>query len=113
MRMSSRKSISDSISSLISPDRSSGETVRQRVQTGMKHVCATCTHGTGNTPAKDYIYRSVLHAYVEQLLLTAAPIEFYVEGTRTRTGRPLVAKSGLFSVLMEAHLHCACACAFV
>ena len=76
---------------------------------GMSTPAATPTEArqrlrSGSTPAKDYIYRSVLHSYIEQLMLGGETIEFYAEGTRTRTGRPLLPKAGLFSVLMEAFL---------
>jgi len=44
----------------------------------------------------------VLHTYIEELLVEGESIEFYVEGTRTRHGRPLAPKAGLFSILVDA-----------
>ncbi|KAK6753338.1 hypothetical protein RB195_012750 [Necator americanus] len=46
---------------------------------------------------KDVIYRAVLHSYVEQLLKKGLCIEFFLEGTRCRFGKPLLPKHGLIS----------------
>jgi len=40
--------------------------------------------------------------YMEQLLINYEFLEFFVEGGRTRSGKPLVPKGGLLSVVMDA-----------
>ncbi|XP_065919777.1 glycerol-3-phosphate acyltransferase 1, mitochondrial-like isoform X2 [Dysidea avara] len=50
---------------------------------------------------KDVLYRKVLHEYLEQLLKKGQYVEFFVEGSRTRTGKPSIPKGGLVSVLVD------------
>ncbi|XP_052771964.1 glycerol-3-phosphate acyltransferase 1, mitochondrial-like [Mya arenaria] len=50
---------------------------------------------------KDMLYRSVLHSYMEQLLCYGEFLEFFLEGGRSRTGRPLLPKGGLLSVIVD------------
>jgi glycerol-3-phosphate O-acyltransferase len=52
----------------------------------------------------DRIYTAVLRAYVKHLLRDGFPQEFYVEGTRSRTGRLLSPKTGLVSMEVDAWL---------
>ncbi len=51
----------------------------------------------------DVIYRLTFEAYLFYLLKTGKPIEFFFEGGRTRSGKLLSPKFGLFTMLMEAH----------
>ena len=51
----------------------------------------------------DIVYRLTFEAYLYYLLRTGKPIEFFFEGGRTRSGKLLSPKFGLFTMLMEAH----------
>uniref|UniRef100_A0A1I7XI58 PlsC domain-containing protein n=1 Tax=Heterorhabditis bacteriophora TaxID=37862 RepID=A0A1I7XI58_HETBA len=51
---------------------------------------------------KDALYRAVLHSYIEQMLKKGLSIEFFLEGTRSRFGKPLIPKHGLISNVVEA-----------
>lgn len=53
---------------------------------------------------KDTIYRAVLHTYMMQCLRSGHNIEFYIEGGRTRTGKPNMPKGGLLSVIVDAYM---------
>ncbi|BDG08062.1 1-acyl-sn-glycerol-3-phosphate acyltransferase [Anaeromyxobacter paludicola] len=50
----------------------------------------------------DRIYTATLRAYVKQLLRDGFPQEFYLEGGRSRTGKLLFPKTGLFSMEVDA-----------
>jgi len=52
----------------------------------------------------DRIYTAVLRAYVKQLLRDRFPQEFFLEGGRSRTGKLLFPKTGLFSMEVDAWL---------
>jgi glycerol-3-phosphate O-acyltransferase len=52
----------------------------------------------------DRIYTAALRAYVKQLLRDRSPQEFYLEGGRSRTGKLLFPKTGLFSMEVDAWL---------
>ncbi len=52
----------------------------------------------------DRIYTATLRAYVKQLLRDGFPQEFYPEGGRSRTGKLLFPKTGLFSMEVDAWL---------
>jgi glycerol-3-phosphate O-acyltransferase len=54
-----------------------------------------------NGNGKDVLYRAVLHEYMEQLLKKGQNIEFFLEGSRSRSGKPVHPKGGLLSVLVE------------
>lgn len=41
---------------------------------------------------KDILYRAVLHTYMTECLRAGHNIEFYIEGGRTRTGKPCLPK---------------------
>jgi glycerol-3-phosphate O-acyltransferase len=49
----------------------------------------------------DLLYRSIFEEYVQQLLLHGHTLEFFIEGTRSRTGKNLPPK---------VRVVCACAC---
>lgn len=51
----------------------------------------------------DHLYKLVFEAYVFYLLETGQIVEFFFEGGRTRTGKLLKPKYGLFQMLLEAH----------
>lgn len=42
--------------------------------------------------SKDYIYRRLLQTYLQQAITAGENIEFFIEGTRTRTGKPCTPK---------------------
>ncbi len=47
------------------------------------------------------LYKMVFRAYLWKLVREGYPIEFFMEGGRSRTGKPLPPKLGLLSMLME------------
>lgn len=51
----------------------------------------------------DYLYKLTFEAYVYWLLQTNQIVEFFFEGGRTRTGKLLPPKFGLFQMLLEGH----------
>lgn len=51
---------------------------------------------------KDILYRAVLQTYLLELLKKGESLEFFLEGGRTRTGRAIIPKGGLLSVIVEA-----------
>ncbi|XP_005996338.1 glycerol-3-phosphate acyltransferase 1, mitochondrial [Latimeria chalumnae] len=51
---------------------------------------------------KDVLYRSLLHGYVEELLRQQQFLEIFLEGTRSRSGKPSLAKAGLLSIIVES-----------
>lgn len=53
---------------------------------------------------KDHIYKAVLHTYMNECLRAGHNIEFFLEGGRTRTGKPCMPKYGIFSVIIEAFM---------
>lgn len=53
--------------------------------------------------ASDILYKLTLEAYLYYLLKTGRPIEFFFEGGRSRTGKLLPPKYGLYSMLLHAH----------
>lgn len=50
------------------------------------------------------VYSAVLHEYVKQLVGMGAPIEYFIEGGRSRTGRLLKPKLGMLSMTVDAWL---------
>lgn len=52
---------------------------------------------------KDLIYKLTFEAYIYYLLKTNKVVEFFFEGGRSRTGKLLSPKFGLFQMLLEAH----------
>ncbi|OUR97882.1 hypothetical protein A9Q84_06710 [Halobacteriovorax marinus] len=55
--------------------------------------------------AHDVLYKTTLEAYLFYLLMNQKPIEFFFEGGRSRTGKLLPPKYGLYQMLFEAHSH--------
>uniref|UniRef100_A0A8C5AYM8 Glycerol-3-phosphate acyltransferase 1, mitochondrial n=1 Tax=Gadus morhua TaxID=8049 RepID=A0A8C5AYM8_GADMO len=55
-------------------------------------------NGTGK---KDVLYRSLLHAYTEELLRQQQFLEVYLEGTRSRSGKPSPAHAGMLSIVVD------------
>lgn len=53
---------------------------------------------------KDYVYKAVLHTYMNLCLKAGHNIEFFLEGGRTRTGKPCMPKYGVLSVIVESFL---------
>lgn len=53
---------------------------------------------------KDLIYKTVLHTYMNTCLRAGHNIEFFLEGGRTRTGKPCMPKYGILSVILETLL---------
>lgn len=51
---------------------------------------------------KDVVYRALLHTYMQKALVAGHNIEFFIEGGRTRTGKPCMPKSGVLSVIIDA-----------
>ena len=55
------------------------------------------------TFARDHLYRLTLEAYIYFLLESGHPIEFFFEGGRSRTGRLLPPRYGLYQMILEAY----------
>ena len=53
---------------------------------------------------KDYVYRAVLQTYMQELLRHNENFEFFVEGGRSRSGKPLYPKGGLLSAIVQSYL---------
>ncbi len=51
----------------------------------------------------DNLYKITFQAYIYYLLKTNKVVEFFFEGGRTRTGKLLPPRYGLFSMLLDAH----------
>ncbi|XP_055860090.1 glycerol-3-phosphate acyltransferase 1, mitochondrial-like [Biomphalaria glabrata] len=51
---------------------------------------------------KDFLYRAILHEYMTKLLSNGEGLEFFIEGGRTRSGKAVIPKGGLLSVVVEA-----------
>lgn len=57
-----------------------------------------------NKGKKDFVYRSILHTYMEQILNDGHSLEFFIEGGRSRSGKACLPKAGLLSVVVDAFL---------
>jgi glycerol-3-phosphate O-acyltransferase len=53
--------------------------------------------------ANDILYKLTLEAYLYYMLIEGNPIEFFFEGGRSRTGKLLQPRFGLYQMLIEAH----------
>lgn len=51
----------------------------------------------------DHVYKIAFQGYIYYLLKTDKVVEFFFEGGRTRTGKLLPPKYGLFSMILDAH----------
>ena len=49
----------------------------------------------------DPLYKAIFNTYVSKLLEDGFAFEFFVEGTRSRTGKMLKPKFGLLTVLLD------------
>ncbi|XP_050685121.1 glycerol-3-phosphate acyltransferase 1, mitochondrial [Leptidea sinapis] len=58
----------------------------------------------GSESNGDPIYKSALRAYILNSLAANNNLEFFIEGGRTRTGKPQAPKAGILSVIMDAYL---------
>lgn len=56
------------------------------------------------TGQKDILYRALLHTYMIQCLGAGHNFEFFIEGGRTRSGKPCMPKGGLLSVFIDAYM---------
>ncbi|XP_066903210.1 dihydroxyacetone phosphate acyltransferase isoform X2 [Halyomorpha halys] len=53
----------------------------------------------------DHVYRSVFQEYIKAMIsYEESPIEFFIEGTRSRTGKSLSPKFGFLAMVIEAYL---------
>ncbi len=52
----------------------------------------------------DRLYAAVVDAYVRRLIKDGSPLEFFLEGGRSRTGKLLSPKLGLLSIVVDAAL---------
>ena len=52
----------------------------------------------------DRLYQAVVDAYMRKLLRDRWPLEFFLEGGRSRTGKPLPPKLGLLNIVVDAAL---------
>ncbi|MBC7430379.1 MAG: 1-acyl-sn-glycerol-3-phosphate acyltransferase [Bacteriovorax sp.] len=55
------------------------------------------------TFANDILYKLTLEAYLYYMLTKGNPIEFFFEGGRSRTGKLLPPRYGLYQMIIEAH----------
>ncbi len=55
------------------------------------------------TFANDILYKLTLEAYLFYMLTKGHPIEFFFEGGRSRTGKLLPPRYGLYQMIIEAH----------
>lgn len=54
---------------------------------------------------KDVLYRTILQTYIMESLRVGHNMEFFLEGGRTRTGKPCMPKSGILSVIIDAYIN--------
>lgn len=52
----------------------------------------------------DELYKSIFAEYVHQILQVGSPLEFFVEGTRSRGGKTLHPKFGLLNIIADSFL---------
>ena len=53
----------------------------------------------------DILYSSVLRSYVQSLLLNSQTVEFFIEGTRSRSGKMLQPRHGMLDMALEPVLN--------
>jgi len=51
------------------------------------------------------LYAAVFNAYLRQILVRGHSIEYFVEGTRSRTGRLLAPKAGMLAMTVNSYIH--------
>ncbi len=52
----------------------------------------------------DRLYSDVLFEYLARLISRGAPVKYFIEGTRSRTGRSLQARPGMLAMTVRAYL---------
>ena len=52
----------------------------------------------------DLLYSVALKTYLQRILWEGYSLEFYIEGTRSRTGKVLLPKLGILSILVDSYL---------
>jgi glycerol-3-phosphate O-acyltransferase len=52
----------------------------------------------------DHLYSAVFHEYLSRILANGTSIEYFIEGTRSRTGRLLQPKGGMLSMTVRGYL---------
>ena len=52
----------------------------------------------------DVLYSVALKTYLQRILWEGYSIEFYIEGTRSRTGKVMLPKLGILSILVDSYL---------
>ncbi|ELR24552.1 NADbinding domain 4 domain containing protein [Acanthamoeba castellanii str. Neff] len=50
---------------------------------------------------EDELYREIFTEYTQRLLLDGYPVEFFIEGTRSRSGKMIQPKMGLLSIITD------------
>lgn len=50
----------------------------------------------------DHVYKAILQTYMQENLKAGHSLELFLEGGRSRSGKPLIPKSGLLSVIVDA-----------
>nr|XP_015928058.1 glycerol-3-phosphate acyltransferase 1, mitochondrial isoform X3 [Parasteatoda tepidariorum] len=50
---------------------------------------------------RDFVYRAILHTYMEESLKAGHSLEFFIEGGRSRTGKAVLPKAGLLSIVVD------------
>lgn len=53
---------------------------------------------------KDLVYKAILHTYMNECLKAGHNMEFFLEGGRTRTGKPCMPKYGVLSVIVDSFM---------
>lgn len=59
---------------------------------------------TDSNKHRDEVYQAILHSYITENLRVGNSMEFFIEGSRTRTGKVLMPKLGLLSIVVDAIL---------
>ncbi|OXA44180.1 glycerol-3-phosphate acyltransferase 1, mitochondrial [Folsomia candida] len=54
--------------------------------------------------SKDMLYSTIIHSYMRKTLTNDNDMEFFLEGGRTRTGKPCLPKGGLLNIVMKSLL---------
>jgi glycerol-3-phosphate O-acyltransferase len=52
----------------------------------------------------NFLYRQVMETYVKTLLVLGYPLEFFIEGGRSRTGKMAMPKYGMLSMVIQANM---------
>ncbi|CAK9807765.1 Glycerol-3-phosphate acyltransferase 1, mitochondrial [Anthophora quadrimaculata] len=53
---------------------------------------------------RDVLYRATLHTYIMESLRAGHNLEWFIEGGRTRTGKPCMPKAGILSIVVDAYM---------